>query len=91
MRVTLPGIAAVVCSPVAAPRSHRGRLSGPVGLGWLSGAHRATGTGFRVIGRALMGRRIEPCLVSGMPPLVLASASPLVGETEAAFHGRVSV
>jgi len=40
---------------------------------------------FCVAGRALLGRRIEPCLVSGMPPLVLASVPP--GETEVAFSG----
>ena len=37
--MTLPGLTAVGCSPVAAPR-----------LGWLGGAHRATGTGFLLYG-----------------------------------------
>ena len=75
MRVTLPGIATVVCSPVAAPHSHKAVCQALWDWVGSVGPNRATGTGFRVTGRALMGRRIEPCLVSGMPPLVLASAS----------------
>ena len=83
MRATLPRITAVVCSPVAAPHSHEAVCQATWGWVGSVGPTVLPGTGFGssvcVAGRALMGRRIEPCLVSGMPPLVLASASPLVG------------
>ena len=73
-----------------------------MGLGWLGGAHRATGTGFWLSGwcgglrtyggahQTLPRLRDAPPVLASAPPLVgetkVAFAPPLVGETEVAFY-----
>ena len=76
--------------PPSLSRTHMGSSTRPMGLGRLSRVTVRTGTGFgypeasRLCGyykvRASRGGRIEPCLVSGMPPLYTMTPSPWQGE-----------